>query len=318
MQVVAELKNVPVEYHGAVIALGNFDGLHKGHQVVLKAAREKARELKKPFGVMTFEPHPRSEFFPDHPPYRLTPPLIKRRLLAEMGVEVLFEIPFTREFSLLSAEAFIHDVLMDKCAIAYAVAGHDFVFGHKRTGTLAMLRERLAEKHIGVTEISPQQDAAHILWSSTRVREHLQKGEVNEAAAILGRPWAIEGIVQKGDGRGGQLGFPTANLDLDGYIRPRFGVYAVRVEIRGNYTFAFGKRRTQSYKAVANIGTRPTVDGTKEKLEAHLFDFAGDLYGQDICVNFIDFIRAEERFASLDALKSQIAKDCLAAHDILK
>lgn len=307
MKIVTKTAELPGALQKAVVALGNFDGVHRGHQAVLAATRRIARDMEAPFGVVTFEPHPRSLFFPDHPPFRLTPPAIKRHLLADMGVDVLYEIPFTAEFSQLGAHGFVHDLLLGQLGIVHAVAGHDFVFGHKRGGDAAFLKNELQKHSVAMTEISPQTDPAQQLWSSTRVREHLEKGEMRAAAIILGRAWAVEAAVQKGDARGNTIGFPTANLALDGYIRPRLGVYAVRVAVDGAL-----------YKGVANLGKRPTVGGLDERLEAHLFDFSGNLYGKVIRVDFVDFIRDERRFPSLEALKEQISNDCLAAQDILK
>jgi riboflavin kinase/FMN adenylyltransferase len=306
MFLVTDPAHVPPASQQAVTALGNFDGLHKGHQVVLSRARELARAAGKPFAVMTFEPHPRSILFPGPVPYRLTPAPLKRRLLAEMGVDALFEIPFTLDLSRVSAEDFVNHLLVRDCKISHAVAGHDFVFGHKRGGDIAKLKALLEPQGIGVTEVTPQADNAGALWSSTRVREHIEKGEMMEAAAILGRAFEVEGAVEKGDGRGKPLGFPTANLSLADAIRPRRGVYAVKVTVDG-----------VQHKGVANFGVRPTVDGQNEKLEVHLFDFSGDLYGKTLRVAFAGFIRAEAAFASLEALKSQISKDCLAAKAIL-
>lgn len=306
MQVFPATQNLPSNAKGAVAALGNFDGLHKGHQAVLGAAQALARQEKKPFGVITFEPHPRALFFPDHPPFRLTPAPIKRALLQEMGVDVLFEIPFTPEFAKVTAEEFMQRILLNELSLSHAVAGHDFVFGNKRAGTMEMLKRFFGEHERSVTEISPQRDLSQTLWSSTRVREHLEAGEVTKAAEILGRPWEIEGVVGKGDGAGKTLGYPTANLSLHGYQRPRYGVYAVKARIDGKI-----------HKGVANIGIRPTVKGKDERFEVHLFGFDGDLYGKTARVALMGFIRPEQAFAGLDALKAQIAQDCLAAQALL-
>lgn len=291
---------------GAVVALGNFDGVHLGHQVVLEKAREKARKHNKPFGVVTFEPHPRSIFSPADAPFRITPAHTKRRILSEMGVDVCFEIPFTYEFSKLSAQAFVDELLIGKLDITHAVAGHDFVFGHKRGGDMRLLKDMMKKHHRSVDEIAPVVDAQHVLWSSTRIREHLGSGEPKKAALALGRHWEIEGIVMRGDQRGRTLGFPTANLGLGEFLRPRHGVYAVRVAHAG-----------QMHSGVANIGVRPTVDSERESLEVHIFDFSGDIYGQSIRVGFVDFIRAEQRFDGLEALKTQIKQDCLVAKGML-
>lgn len=306
MFIVTDAKQTPPEGQQAVVALGNFDGLHKGHQVVLGRAQEMAKNMGKPFGVMTFEPHPRSVFCPADPPYRITPPALKRHLLQEMGVDVLFEIPFTREFSQVSAPDFVNGLLLGGTKLSHAVAGHDFVFGHKRGGTIHVLRSLLAEQSVGCSEIAPVVDGEKHIWSSTRVRGHIEKGEMKEAAFILGRPFIVEAEVVKGDQQGSKLGFPTANMEMGASIRPRYGVYAVQVSVAG-----------ARYQAVANIGIRPTFAGRKEQLEVHLFDYAGSLYGKTLRVEFVDFIRAECAFSGVEALKNQISKDCVAAKAIL-
>jgi riboflavin kinase/FMN adenylyltransferase len=272
---------------------------------VLNAAKALARAEGKLFGVVTFEPHPRSVFFPDHPPFRLTPPAIKRTLLKEMGVDVLFEIPFTPEFARVTAQEFMERILLKELNLSHAVAGHDFVFGNKRLGNMESLKAFFGAHQRSVTEIAPQKDTAG-LWSSTRIREQLEKGDVKAAAEALGRYWEIESTVEKGDGAGRTLGYPTANLNLNGYLRPHYGVYAVLVHV-GN----------RNLKGVANIGKRPTVKGQDERFEVHVFDFAGDLYGQELRVALVDFIRPEQAFSSLDALKAQIGQDCIAAKRLL-
>jgi riboflavin kinase/FMN adenylyltransferase len=302
MEIFSGTRNISGTARDSVAALGNFDGLHKGHQAVLNAAKALASAEGKPFAVITFEPHPRSIFFPDHPPFRLTPAKIKRELLKEMGVDVLFEIPFSLEFAKIPAEEFMQRILLDELKVSHAVAGHDFVFGHKRQGTMQRLKDFYGDHERSVTEIAPQKDSGQVLWSSTRIREHLQNGELKEAAEALGRDWEIEGVVGKGDGAGRTLGFPTANITLGDTLRPRFGVYAVRVR--------HGDKR---YTGVANIGTRPTVKGQDERFEVHLFDFSGDLYGADLRVELVSYLRPEQKFDGLEALKAQIAKDALAA-----
>jgi riboflavin kinase/FMN adenylyltransferase len=306
MEVFTSTDKVPVAKQGAVAALGNFDGLHKGHQAVLKAARALAEAEKRPFGVVTFEPHPRKIFFSEHAPFRLTPPAIKRTLLKEMGVDLLAEIPFTPAFSKVPAQEFMERILLKELNLSHAVAGHDFVFGHKRLGNMESLKTFFGLHERSVTEIAPQKDEGAELWSSTRIREQLEKGDVKGAAQALGRVWEIESKVEKGDGAGRKLGYPTANLDLDDYLRPRFGVYAVRARLGDKV-----------YDGVANIGVRPTVNGKEQRFEVHLFGFSGDLYGQSLRVGLVDFIRPEQGFPSLEALKQQIEQDCLAAKKLL-
>jgi riboflavin kinase/FMN adenylyltransferase len=306
MEILCATEKVPVAKQRAVAALGNFDGLHKGHQAVLNAARALALAEKRPFGVVTFEPHPRKIFFPEHAPFRLTPPAIKRALLAEMDVDVLVEIPFTPAFSKVTAQEFMERILLKELNLSHAVAGHDFVFGHKRLGNMESLKAFFGAHERSVTEIAPQKDEKTELWSSTRIREQLEKGDVKGAAQALGRVWEMESKVGKGDGAGHKLGYPTANLELDDYLRPRFGVYAVRAKVGDKV-----------YDGVANIGVRPTVNGKDQRFEVHLFGFEGDLYGQSLRVGLVEFIRPEQAFPSLEALKQQIGQDCLAAKKLL-
>ncbi|NDE90204.1 MAG: bifunctional riboflavin kinase/FAD synthetase [Alphaproteobacteria bacterium] len=300
------LTSLPPAAHGAVVALGNFDGVHKGHQVVLEKARAVAAQKEKPFGVVTFEPHPRSIFSPADAPFRLTPRATKRRILEELGVDVLFELPFTYDFSKHTAAFFVEELMLNQLNISHAVAGHDFVFGHKRLGTMAVLKDIMQQYALDADEVAPVKDGAHVLWSSTRIREHLESGDVQKAADAMGRPYEIEGVVAHGEKRGRSIGFPTINLPLSDFLRPRFGVYAVRL------TF-----NDQCYDGVANIGVRPTVDGETQTLEAHIFDFVGNLYDQNIRVALVDFIRPEQNFGGLDALKVQIKQDCLVARQRL-
>lgn len=298
----------PAAAHHAVVALGNFDGLHKGHQAVLAKAKQLAHAAGTPFGVVTFEPHPRALFLPDSPPFRLTPQPLKHSLLPALGVGVLFEIPFTPAFAQMTAADFVNQVLGDTLHISHAVAGHDFTFGHQRGGNTALLHQLLTARKLGFSEIPPLRDGTQSLWSSSRIRHNLAQGDLEKVYQALGRHWELMGVVEQGDQRGRRLGFPTANIALGAAQRPRFGVYAVLVEIIG---------KTGFFPAVANIGNRPTVGGAQELLEVHLFDFNGDLYGQNLRVQLVSFLRPEMKFAGLDALKAQIGADCAAARAVL-
>lgn len=310
MRISTSYAGLPAEAKGAVVAIGNFDGVHPGHRAVLTRAHAVAEKLGAPLGVVTFEPHPRRYFQPAIPPFRLTPPPMKRRLVAEAGAALYYELPFDAAMAALTAEAFIERVLIAGLGVRHVVVGAGFAFGKGRTGTVSVLEHVAGHKGgVGVTVVAPVSAADGALASSTRVRECLQRGEPERAAALLGRAFAIEGEVLSGDRRGRLLGFPTANLSLDDYLRPAFGVYAVRaVPLGGN-----GAR----WSGVANLGERPTVGGTKAQLEAHLFDFAGDLYGKRIAVELLAFIRPERKFESLDALKAQIAQDSARARGLL-
>ena len=301
---------------GAVVALGNFDGVHRGHRAVIETTRTIATEFagrmgkRPPTAVLTFEPHPRMVFQQEPPPFRLTPFRIKVHQIAALGIDLMFVLRFDRVFSLTSAEAFVTDILIGGLGVVHVVAGYDFVFGNRRRGNAALLQDMSARGGFGFTEVSPVASPHSTIYSSTAIRELLIAGKPRDAAALLGRPWEIEGRVQPGDRRGRTIGFPTANLRLGSYLQPALGVYAVRAGIdRGE--------RTAWHSGVANLGRRPTFDGTEPRLEAHLFDFTGDLYGRHLRVELVEFLRAEQRFAGIDALKAQIALDAARAREVL-
>lgn len=287
--------------------MGNFDGVHRGHRVVLAAAVEKARELGAPMRVLTFEPHPRLMFDPGQEQFRLTPSGAKERLLRAAGADDVVVLPFTREFAEIPAQSFVEDILVGRLGARHVVAGHDFIFGRARGGDMDKLRAWLAAHGVGVTEIAPQGEGDAI-YSSTRARMALRRGDCAAAAAVLGRAWSIAGEVVHGNQRGRTIGTPTANVMLGDYLRPLFGVYAVRA---GRVGEGF------PYKGVANIGLRPTVDGKAELLETHIFDFNEDIYGQEWEFALERFIRPEAKFADFAALKVQIDKDKDEARRIL-
>jgi riboflavin kinase / FMN adenylyltransferase len=297
---------IPVEARGAVVALGNFDGLHLGHQKVIGEALRLAAELDAPCGVLTFEPHPRAYFQPDKPAFRLTPFRIKLRQLDAMGVDYLYLLSFDRAMAERSPESFIVEVLGQGLEPIHLVVGYDFVFGKGRSGNAAMLGDLGRAAGFAVTSVPAAADAEGVVYSSTKVRERLAAGDPLGAARILGRPWEIEGRVESGDKRGRLLGFPTANVAIGGYLQPALGVYAVKAGIDEG-------RGTRWLDGVANLGRRPTVGGTRVQLETHLFDFAADLYGRHLRVALIDFIRPERKFDGLEALKAQIAADSAEA-----
>jgi riboflavin kinase / FMN adenylyltransferase len=262
--------------------------------------------------VRPFEPHPRNLVAPGCEPFRLTPVRVKEREIARLGVDFLFIQHFDREFAGKSAESFIEEVIVGAIGITDIVVGHDCTFGNKRRGTPALLREVGAGYGFGVTVVDPVRGGDSV-YSSTHIRELLKDGKPREAAAQLGRFWEIDGRVALGDQRGRTIGFPTANLGLGEYLRPAFGVYAVRVTGDGPDDPLSGK----SVDGVANIGLRPTVGGLVPRLEAHLFDIDRDLYGRHLRVALVDFIRPERKFASFDELKQQIAADAQHARTIL-
>jgi riboflavin kinase/FMN adenylyltransferase len=297
---------LPADATGAVLALGNFDGVHRGHQTVIAAAGAVARRLSAPHGVLTFEPHPRQVFRPQDAPFRLTPLRVKAHELEALGVDLLFSLHFDKEFAQRSAENFVDEILLAALEVRHVVVGYDFVFGRGRAGTVEFLQDMGARRGFGVDVVAAVAEGSAEVISSTRIREHLVAGRLADAALLLGRPWEIDGRVEHGDARGRTIGFPTANVMLGEYLRPAAGVYAVRVGIERG-------QATEWHDGVANIGTRPTVGGTDLRLEAHLLDFSGDLYGAHVRVALLDFIRPERKFASFDELKQQIAADAALA-----
>jgi len=298
-------QSAPPEWAGGVIALGNFDGVHRGHQALVASAQQEARTLDAPLVALTFEPHPRRYFVPDTGPFRLTLLPAKVRLLEACGVQAVLAQRFDPAFAAITAQAFIDNVLLQGLGARHVVCGYDFTFGARRSGNVERLREMAAERALGVTVLDPVMHEGEI-YSSTRIREALRAGWASEASELLGHHWEIEGEVEKGDQRGRTIGFPTANVALGEHLRPRFGVYAVRALVNGEWR-----------NGVANLGRRPTVGKLQENFEVHLFDFAGDLYGQVLRVQLVDFIRPEMKFSGLDALKAQIAADCDAARRLL-
>ncbi len=313
MRIYRHYEMLPKEARGAVIAVGNFDGVHLGHQVVINEAGHTARASNLPWAVLTFEPHPRRIFNPEQPPFRLTPFRSKVRAIKELGVDAFIVQRFNHQFSERPAEDFITDVLVRGFSAHHVVAGYDFVFGHNRGGNCELLLTEGKKLGFGFTAVSAAEDSAGEVYSSTRVRNLLRAGDVRTAASILGRPFAIEARIAHGDQRGRAIGFPTLNVHLGSVIHPLLGVYAVRV----GYVLSDSKKETWM-NGVANIGMRPTFGGDSVVLEAHAFDFEGDLYGRRVTVQLIEFIRAEKKFDGLDSLKAQIATDCDTAKKILQ
>jgi len=294
-------RSVPATWKGGAVALGNFDGVHRGHQTLLAQTVAEASALGAPVVALTFEPHPRRFFVPDTGPFRLTLPPAKLRLLAQYGVQAVLAQRFDAAFAALSAETFIADVLLAGLGARHVVCGYDFTFGTRRSGNVERLRAEGKTRGFGVTVLEPVTREGEI-YSSTRIREALRAGWVTEAVGLLGHSWEIEGTVELGDQRGRTIGFPTANVALGEHLRPRFGVYAARALVDGTWR-----------NGVTNLGRRPTFGKLQENFEVHLFDFTGDLYGQTLRVALVDFIRPEMKFAGLDALKAQIAADGEAA-----
>ncbi|WP_087910524.1 bifunctional riboflavin kinase/FAD synthetase [Croceicoccus marinus] len=302
---------IPDKLRGAVIALGNFDGVHRGHQQVIAQARALAQERGAPLIVATFDPHPVRYFAPDLPPFRLTSLDQRQELFAGLGAAAMLVFQFDHALATTSAEDFIDDVLADRLAAGGVVTGHDFTFGKGRRGNVAMLRERCAGLGIAVRIVAPVEDGGDVV-SSTRVRHALAAGDPQEAARLLTRPFAIRGEVVHGAKLGRSIGFPTANLLMGSYLRPRFGIYAITGRVLTG-PLANGPVMT----GAANLGVRPSFDPPTELLEPYFFNFQGDLYGQTIEVALHHFIRPEEKYETLEALKDQIARDCDEARRLL-
>jgi len=297
---------VPPSLQGAIIALGNFDGFHRGHQAVAGEAIKWAREEGRPSIVATFDPHPVRFFKPDVEPFRLTTLEQRQELYIEAGATAMLVLHFDRELASTSAEDFIGDLLAKRLGAAGVVTGEDFTFGKARGGNVDVLRDVGARHDIRARTVAPVGDDEVI--SSSRIRAALREGHPQEAARLLTRPFAIRGIVEHGDKRGRDIGYPTANLSVESYLRPKFGVYAVTGRI-----LATG----QELKGAANIGIRPQFEPPKELLEPYFFDFKGDLYGQEIEVAFHHFLRGEAKFDSLEELIEQIERDCTRATELL-
>ena len=299
---------VPDRLRGGVVAIGNFDGVHRGHQAVLQRALDEAAKRSAPALVLTFEPHPRTVFRPDTPLFVLTPPPVKARLLAAVGFDAVVEQPFTREFASLSAESFITDVLEHKLGVSHAVTGFDFHFGKDRQGGPAYLMAAGERHGFGVTLVDAFRDEGADVVSSSRIRTLLSQGDLGEANGLLGYRFTVQCEVTGGQKLGRTLGFPTANMALSPSFGPKQGIYAVR----------FRRADGTLHDGVASFGRRPTVDDNGAPLlETFLFDFSGDLYGETCSVSFFGYLRGEEKFDGLDALAAQMKRDEAEARALL-
>lgn len=298
-------KPVPDALRGAVLALGNFDGVHRGHAELAHRAASLAGELGSRPAAFTFEPHPRSVFRPEEPVFRLTSPQLKLEWLADAGLPQVFVLPFDRDIAAIPAESFVDDLLIGRLGAAGLVCGYDFHFGKGRTGSPEMLQAHGLAAGIPVAVVPPYSWQGEPV-SSTLIRTALETGDVARAAEFLGRPWLARGLVSHGDKRGRELGYPTANMQLARDCRLRHGIYAVRMKIDGVW-----------HDGVASFGRRPTFDDGAPRLETFVFDFSGDLYGQRVDVAFVDWLRGEEKFDSLPALIAQMDADSARARDIL-
>jgi riboflavin kinase/FMN adenylyltransferase len=327
VRIFRHFEDVPAAFRGAVVAIGNFDGVHRGHRALIAEAKVQAEARRSPLAVLSFEPHPQEYFrllhqggglTPAGPEsFRLTPLRAKARLLADLGVDTLFALTFDAEMAGRSPQDFVETVLVKSLGISGAVVGHDFEFGQRRAGNLAVLSYMGEMEGFSVTAFdtvtahSSNEKSGDEKISSTLIRQLLKQARPEEAARLLGHAWAVEARVEHGDARGRTMGFPTANMHLGHCLAPAFGVYAVRVNILE------GDRAVARHDGVANFGIRPMYQVNVPLMETHLFDFDGDLYGKYLSVELIQYIRPEAKFPSLEALIAQIAADAAKAREIL-
>lgn len=305
MQIHQDWQWLDPKARGASVALGNFDGLHRGHQAVLDLARRNDA----PLGVVTFEPHPRQFFSPKGPAFRMMNAESRANRLEKLGVEHLYQLPFNTALAGLSAEAFARDILAEGLGVSHVVVGEDFCFGKGRLGRAKDL-ERFGQIYGFQTTIAPLITLSGQDVSSTAIRQALSEGRPRDAAAMLGHWHRIEGEIIHGEKRGRELGFPTANMALDALHLPKFGVYAVLVDV------LTGPQKG-SYMGAASLGTRPMFDGEIPNLETYLLDFKGDLYGHSLSIALVEYLRPELKFTGLPALIEQMDADCVKAREIL-
>jgi len=302
MQLVRGLHNLDESHRGTVLTIGNFDGVHRGHQAILKRLQQCAQEHSLPSTVMIFEPHPEELFNAKNAPARLTRLREKLVQFERFNVERVVLVKFNRQFSQMTAGQFVEQLLVTKLGIKHLIIGDDFRFGYKRLGNYQLLEE-LAKVHQFQLENTQTLKLDEQRISSTAIREALAQGEMKKAELLIDRPYSISGRIFHGDKRGRIIGFPTANLLLHRCVIPLRGVYAVKMILNE------GKTNQTEHQGVANIGNRPTVEGLREQLEVHLFNFDQDIYGKAVVVNFLYFIRSEQKFSNLERLKEQINKD---------
>ncbi len=300
------LSEITDKHHGAVIAIGNFDGVHLGHKALLDEAGKLAKEQDKPFGVLTFEPHPRSLFRPDDPPFRISPKALKQERLKEVGLEFCVSLNFDWDFASQSAEDFVQNILTDGLKAAHIVIGFDFKFGQLRKGSA----ETIETAGLPVTSFDAVKNEHGEKIASSMIRQNLRKGHIEAANEMLGWDWEMRGSIQKGDRRGHELGYPTANFALGDTIHPAYGVYAAYAQIEGEEDW---------HKAAVNIGIRPMFELREGQVEAHLLDFPDrDIYGKTLRVKPAARLRSEAKFDSLEALIKQMDEDCVQARDLLE
>ena len=311
MKIFRHFPEVTPGLKGAVVAIGNFDGVHRGHRALIAEARLQAEARKAPLAVLSFEPHPQEFFKPGPDCFRLTPLRSKARLLSELGVDALYALNFDAEMATRTPQEFVTQVLMDGLGISGVVVGHDFEFGKGRAGNLAVLSYMGEMEGFTVTAFDTVTTEGDEKISSSLIRKLLRDARPEEAARLLGHWWAVEARVEHGDARGREMGFPTANMHLGHCLAPAFGVYAVKVSILDN------DHVVARHDGVANFGIRPMYEVQVPLMETHLFDFAGDLYGKYLSVELVRYIRPEAKFDGLPALITQIGVDAAKAREIL-
>jgi riboflavin kinase/FMN adenylyltransferase len=309
MRILRHTRELPAEAAGAVAALGNFDGVHRGHQALIGEAGRLARAANRPLTCLVFEPYPREFFRPDDEPFRLTSLHAKAELLADLGVDFTIVIGFDAEMASMLAQDFVLNILVGQLRLAHVVVGEDFLFGKGRGGDTTLLAYMGQMEGFGVTVFAPVPAGRGTKISSSDIRRALKAGRPEEAARLLGHWWRVEGAVAPGDRRGRTLGYPTANLKLEHLLQPAFGVYAVRVGLGGD--------KGSVRDGVANFGVRPMFELTEPLMEVHLFDFSGEIYGAPMSVDLIAYLRGEAKFDSVEALKTQMAADCRMARRLL-
>jgi riboflavin kinase / FMN adenylyltransferase len=305
MMVIRDGDEVPQGARGGVFAIGNFDGVHRGHKALISRAVAEARDKGRPAGVIVFEPHPREFFHPEEPHFRLTPLTEKLRLLEALGLDLVVVLEFNREFASRTATGFIEDILVCWLGVSHVVIGYDFFFGRKRAGTPETMQLAGQDAGFGTTVVAQQAEEGEV-FSSTAIRLHLAQGDVAGAALQLGHWWRVAGVVTSGQQLGRELGFPTANIELPTATALMHGIYAARVLIGGEW-----------YGGATYLGGRPSVDAGPVRLEVFILDFDGDLYEKDIAIEFIAFVRGDRRFDSLEALKEQMVLDVEKARQLL-
>ena len=305
MEILRSYDAVPIGLKGSALAIGNFDGVHRGHQAVLQAAKDAARAKGTLASVMVFEPHPRQFFAPDKPFFRLTSLERKLALFSAFGLDLSVVLTFDKELASRTPEEFVSTILVDGLGVSRVVLGYDFCFGKGRQGTPEVMQALGKAHNFAVTVVSPAADKGDV-FSSSKIRDFLRHGDVRSAAEALGYRWAISGKVESGAKRGTGLGFPTANIRLSANQQLMHGIYAVRVHVGDDV-----------HGGAAYFGTRPTFEAGEVVLESFLLDFEGDLYEREISVEFIDFLRGDQKFHSIEALKAQVAADCARAARVL-